>query len=97
MFPANKSESWKAEEFGDAIGRQLDAWQWNDWRAGRHGSIEWSGGERILSNIWMESWRDGKEGAIGLEHWRAGRLRALGTGLLESWKAEGMGTGLVER
>ena len=24
-------ESWKAEGFGDGFGRELDAWQWNDW------------------------------------------------------------------
>ena len=34
-------ESWKAEGFGDGFGRELDAWQWNDWREGEHGSREW--------------------------------------------------------
>ena len=37
-------ESWKAEGFGNGFGRELDAWQWNGWRAGKHESIEWSGG-----------------------------------------------------
>ena len=36
-------ESWKAEGFEDGFGRELDAWKWSDWRAGRHGSIECSG------------------------------------------------------
>ena len=35
-------ESLKAEGFADGFGRELDARQWNDWRAGRDGSIEWS-------------------------------------------------------
>ena len=59
-------ESWKAEGFEDGFGRELDAWQWNDWRAGMHGSIEWSGGEWNLDNIWMSTWRDGK-GVIEVE------------------------------
>ena len=33
-------KSCKAEGFGDGFGRELDARQLNDWRAGRHGSIE---------------------------------------------------------
>ena len=53
-------ESWKADGFGNVFGRELDAWQWNDWRAGEHGSIEWSGGERSLGNVWMETWKCGK-------------------------------------
>ena len=51
-------ESWKAEGFGDGFGRELDASQWNDWRAGRHGSIEWSGG--------------GGEGAWAIFGWKRG-------------------------
>lgn len=27
------SESWKAEGDGNVCRRELDAWQWNDWRA----------------------------------------------------------------
>ena len=64
-------ESWKAEGFGDGFGRELDVWQWNDWRAGTHGSIEWSGGGWSLGNIWMKTRRDGKGVAIGVEYWRA--------------------------
>ena len=60
-------ESWKAEGFGNRFGRELDAWQWNGWRAGKHDSIEWSrGGKWSLGNIWMSTWRDGK-GVIEVE------------------------------
>ena len=34
----------KGKGFGNGFGRELDAWQWNDWQAGEHGHIEWSRG-----------------------------------------------------
>ena len=77
-------ESRKAEGFGDGFGREVDAWQGNDWREGEHGSIELSGGGWILGNIQMEKRRGKKGVAIGVEHWRAGRLRPLGAGLVGS-------------
>ena len=53
-------ESWKSEGFGDVFGRELDAWQWNDWRTGRHGSIEWS---RTGDGAWaIFGWKRGETG-----------------------------------
>ena len=54
-------ESWKAEGVGNGFGRELDAWQWNDLRAGEHGSIKWSGGGMDPGHFWMETRRYGKE------------------------------------
>ena len=57
-------ESWKAKVFGNGFCRELDARQWNDWRAGEHGSIDWS--ERNMEPGWMETRRYGK-GVIEVE------------------------------
>ena len=52
-------ESWKAEGFGDGFRRELDAWQWNDWREGEHGSKERSGGDGAWA---IFRWKRGETG-----------------------------------
>ena len=69
-------ESWKADGFGDGFGRELDAWQWNDWREGDHGSIEWSG-------VWDGAWailrqKRGQTGRELLWEWSIRELEGLG-------------------
>ena len=54
-------ESWKAEGCGDWFGRELDAWKWNDWRAGRHGSIEWLRGDGAWAIFRWKSGHTGRE------------------------------------
>lgn len=46
---------------GNGFGRELDAEQWNGWRAGEHVISEWSGIERSLGNLCFEIWRGGKD------------------------------------
>ena len=53
-------ESWKADGFGDGFGRELDAWQWNDWPEGEHGSIEWLRGRNGAGTIF--GWKRGDTG-----------------------------------
>ena len=73
-------ESWKDEGFGDGFDRELDAWQWNDWRTGEHGSIEWSAGG-IEPGQYLDGNAERREGS------------SYRRGALESWKAEGFGDG----
>ena len=54
-------ESWKAEGFGGGFGGELDAWQWNDWREGEHGSIEWSGEDGAWAIFVLKCGETGRE------------------------------------
>ena len=71
-------KSWKAESFGGGFGREQDAWQWDNWRAGRHGSMDW-----FVEGMEPRQYLDGN--AESLER---GRYRY---GAFKSWKAEGFG------
>ena len=55
-------EIWKAEGFEDGFGRELDPSQWNDWREGEHGSLEWSGeGDGAWAIFGWKSGETGRE------------------------------------
>ena len=58
-FRRGALESWKADGFGDGLGRELDGWQCDEWRARTWQYKVIEGGDRVWATF---GWKRGETG-----------------------------------